>query len=62
MTEPAPRLLARSAGAIADLELLRVARTEIDEREATAHPSVADRIRGLAPLRTLRQQAAGRPR
>jgi hypothetical protein len=48
------RLAPRSAGAVADTELLRVARTDLDEPETVARLSLADRIRDLAPFRTLR--------
>ncbi len=62
MTEPAPRLLPRSAGATADLELLRVARTDIDERDAPVSPSVAARIRGMASVRIHRPHVVARAR
>jgi hypothetical protein len=48
------RLAPRSAGAVADTELLRVARTELADPEASAHLSLADRIRDLAPFRARR--------
>ncbi|HKF84453.1 MAG TPA: hypothetical protein VKB30_01600 [Candidatus Limnocylindrales bacterium] len=48
------RLAPRSAGAVADTELLRVARTDLDEAETAAHLTIADRIRGLAALRPIR--------
>ena len=48
------RLAPRSAGAVADTELLRVARTELDDPEASARLSLADRLRELAPFRVLR--------
>jgi hypothetical protein len=48
------RLAPRSAGAVADTELLRVARTELDDPESPAHLRLADRIRDLAPFRALR--------
>jgi hypothetical protein len=48
------RLAPRSAGAVADIELLRVARTDLDDPEASARLSLTDRIRDLAPLRALR--------
>ncbi|HEX5827926.1 MAG TPA: hypothetical protein VFY23_10420 [Candidatus Limnocylindrales bacterium] len=51
MSDPAPRLAPRSAGALADLELLRVARTELAEPESEASMRLADRIRGLALFR-----------
>ena len=48
------RLAPRSAGAAADTELLRVARTEFDDTETAVQVSLADRIRELRNLRPLR--------
>jgi hypothetical protein len=48
MIDPAPRLAPRSVVAIADLELLRVARAELDDPSAPAGLSVGTRLRGLA--------------
>ncbi len=48
------RLAPRSAGAVADTELLRVARTDLDEPETAAQVTIADRIRELRNLRPLR--------
>lgn len=59
MTDPAPRLAPRSVGAVADFELLRVARTEFDEPEGGGSLSLADRIRDLAPFRALRASGEG---
>jgi hypothetical protein len=56
LTDIAPRLAPRSAGAIADTELLRVARTDIAPPEPTAGTSIADRIRA-AILRVSRSEA-----
>ena len=48
------RLAPRSAGAVADTELLRVARTDLDDPETAAQLSLSERIRVLAsrPLRS----------
>jgi len=56
VTETSPRLTPRSAGAIADTELLRVARTDIAPPEPVAGVSLADRIRA-ALLRFSRSEA-----
>lgn len=56
MTESTTRLTPRSAGAIADTELLRVARTDIAPPEPVAGVSLADRIRA-ALLRFSRSEA-----
>jgi len=48
------RLAPRSAGADADTELLRVARTDLDDPETSVQLSLADRIRELRNLRPLR--------
>jgi hypothetical protein len=48
------RLAPRSAAAVADTELLRVARTDLEEPETVVRLSIADRIRGLAALRPVR--------
>lgn len=45
LTDIAPRLTARSAGAIADTELLRVARTDIAPPLPSAGSSLAGRVR-----------------
>lgn len=58
MSEPAPRLAPRSAVAVADFELLRVARTSIAEPERAASLSIGDRIRGLALFRAVRPSTA----
>jgi hypothetical protein len=47
LSDIAPRLAPRSAGAIADTELLRVARTDIAGDEADGPVSLADRIRSF---------------
>jgi len=57
VSESNPRLAPRSAGAVADLELLRAARTAPDEADAEAVWSVVDRLRGLASLRPARPSA-----
>jgi hypothetical protein len=57
LSDPAPRLAPRSAGAIADVALLRAARTEVGERESPARLTLGERVRGLAPLRAVRQAA-----
>jgi hypothetical protein len=59
VTDPAPRLAPRSVAAAADFELLRVARTDLDEPETAATLTIADRIRGLAGLRARRPGDAG---
>ena len=48
------RLAPRSAGAVADTELLRVARTDLADQETVVEPSLADRIRGLTSFRPVR--------
>ena len=48
------RLAPRSAGAVADTELLRVARTDLDDPETAVQLGLADRIRGLASFRPSR--------
>jgi hypothetical protein len=55
VTETSTRLTPRSAGAIADTALLRVARTDIAPPEPVAGMSLADRIRAL--LRFSRSEA-----
>jgi hypothetical protein len=57
LSDIAPRLAPRSVAAAADFELLRVARTDLDEPETVANLSLVDRIRGLATLRAPRQPA-----
>jgi hypothetical protein len=59
VTESAPRLAPRSAVAAADLELLRVARTNLDELEAPSGGSFADRLRGLAAFLPTRPEPEG---
>ena len=53
VSDPAPRLAARSAAATADVALLRAARTDHGEPEAAATRSLAERLRGLVPSRTM---------
>lgn len=48
MTDTSPRLAPRSAVAAADLELLRVARTELDSPEAPASASFTGRLLAFA--------------
>jgi hypothetical protein len=48
------RLAPRSAGAVADTELLRVARTDLGDPETAVQVSLSDRIRVLASFRPLR--------
>ena len=60
MSDTAPRLAPRSAGATVDAELLRVARTQPVEPETQARLSIGERIRGLALLRATRPQATDR--
>ena len=48
------RLAPRSAGAVADTELLRVARTDLGDPETEAQTSLSDRIRVLTSFRPLR--------
>ena len=59
MSDVAPRLAPRSGAAAADFELLRVARTDLDELEVAATLTLADRIRGLAPFRAPRSSGDG---
>ena len=59
MSDVAPRLAPRSVAAAADFELLRVARTDLDELETAATPSLVDRIRGRAAFRATRQPGNG---
>jgi hypothetical protein len=54
LTDLVPRLTPRSAVAIADTELLRVARTDLVEPETAVSRTLADRIRGLAAFRAER--------
>jgi hypothetical protein len=56
VTDTSTRLTPRSAGAIADTELLRVARTDIAPPERTAGASLAERIRAVL-LRFSRSEA-----
>ena len=56
LTDTTTRLTPRSAGAIADTELLRVARTDIAPPEPAATTSLADRIRAVL-LRFSRSEA-----
>ena len=55
------RLAPRSAGAVADTELLRVARTELEDPEEALRLTIADRLRGLAALRPVRNPAPEAP-
>ena len=48
------RLAPRSAGAVADTELLRAARTDLDDPETAAQLSLSERIRVLTSYRPLR--------
>ena len=48
------RLAPRSAGAVADTELLRVARTDLEDPETAAQLSLSERIRVLTSFRPLR--------
>jgi hypothetical protein len=48
------RLAPRSAGAVADTELLRVARTDLVDPESSERVSLGDRLRDLAPFRAFR--------
>ena len=48
------RLAPRSAGAVADTELLRVARTDLDDHETAVQFSLSERIRVLTSFRPLR--------
>ena len=48
------RLAPRSAGAVADTELLRVARTDLDDPETAVQLSLSERIRVLTSFRPLR--------
>jgi hypothetical protein len=52
VTDPVPRLAPRSAVAVADVELLRLARTDIGEPATTGGRSLTERLRGLAQFRT----------
>lgn len=54
MTDLVPRLAPRSAGAVADTELLRVARTDLSDPESPASTGLAGRLRGLAAFRPTR--------
>ena len=47
MSDTEPRLAPRSAGAIADTELLRVARTDVAGAEADGPLTLAERIRSV---------------
>jgi hypothetical protein len=59
MNQPARRLTARSAVATADLELLRVARTELDDPGTPAGLTFGSRLRGLARFRVGRPATEG---
>jgi len=48
------RLAPRSAGAVADTELLRAARTDLDDPETATQLSLSERIRVLTSYRPLR--------
>ena len=54
VSDPAPRLAARSAGATADVALLRAARTDARDPEPAATRSLVERMRGVAPFRSIR--------
>jgi hypothetical protein len=54
LSDTAPRLAPRSAVAVADLELLRVARHDLGDPETVAAVGLADRIRGLPIFRAQR--------
>jgi hypothetical protein len=54
VSDQAPRLAARSAGATVDVALLRAARTEPGKPETAATRSLAERLRGLVPSRSVR--------
>jgi hypothetical protein len=45
--------------AVADLELLRLARTDLDEIQAESPASIADRLRGLASFLPNRSEPEG---
>ena len=60
MPDPMPRLTPRSAGASADVALLRAARTDAAPPEPAAATTLGDRLRGLVPSRAVRV-AAGSP-
>jgi hypothetical protein len=53
LTDTTTRLTPRSAGAAADYELLRVARTDFDDQDSAATMTLAERIRGLALFRAV---------
>ena len=57
MSDPTPRLAARSAGAIADVALLRAARTDAGQPAPARTRSLAERLRGLVPFRSMRLPA-----
>ena len=57
VTDPAPRLAARSAGATADVALLRAARTDARDPESTSTRSLAERLRDLVAFRPMRLPA-----
>jgi hypothetical protein len=59
MIDPTPRLSARSAVATADLELLRVARTDLDDQEGPAGLTLDSLRRGLARFRVARPAPEG---
>jgi hypothetical protein len=59
MIEPTTRLTARSAFATADLELLRVARTDLDDPGSPEGGTFGSRLRGLARLRVARPADEG---
>lgn len=60
MIDPALRPAPRSVVAIADLELLRVARTQLDEPRPPAGISIGERLRGLARVRVGQESRAAR--
>jgi hypothetical protein len=57
VTDPAPRLAARSAGATADVALLRAARTDARDPESATTRSLAERLRDLVAFRSMRLPA-----
>lgn len=56
MSHAPTRLTPRSAGAVADLELLRAARTEVQPPVPDVQPTIAERLRSLF-LRLTRGEA-----
>lgn len=60
MIDPALHPAPRSVVAIANLELLRVARTELDEPGPPAGVTIGQRIRGLARFRVGQESRGSR--